>query len=145
MKTGRILLAAGGTGGHMFPAQALCEHLLAQGWEAALMTDERGLKHAGKIPADPKIKVQAASPSLRRPLSLPGSIIRLMRGVSQARHFIKGWSPDIVIGFGGYPAFPAIKAAQGQGVPTLLHEQNAGSGPGQQGVCQRGRSCPVRF
>ncbi len=121
----RILLAAGGTGGHMFPAQALSEQLKSQGWEIALMTDVRGLKHAGNIPADHKIHVQAASISPRKPIQAILGIFKLAKGVRTAKKFIKSWQPDIVVGFGGYPAFPAMKAAQSLGVPTILHEQNA--------------------
>jgi len=121
----KILLAAGGTGGHMFPAQALAEALKEQGWDIALMTDVRGLKHAGKIPADVKIEVQAASISPRHPVRAIGGILKLMKGVRAAKKFIKDWQPNIVVGFGGYPAFPAMKAAQSLGVPTILHEQNA--------------------
>ncbi|WP_418151976.1 glycosyltransferase [Litorimonas sp. RW-G-Af-16] len=66
----RLLLAAGGTGGHMFPAQALAETLKARGWDIAMMTDARGQKHTGKIPADPIIQVKAASISPADP-SLP--------------------------------------------------------------------------
>ncbi len=123
--TKRILLAAGGTGGHMFPAQALAENLKKQGWEIALMTDARGRKHAGNIPAGQIIEVEAASISPRRPIRALGGAIKLMRGVKTAKAFIKDWQPNIVVGFGGYPAFPAMKAAQGLGVPTILHEQNA--------------------
>jgi len=123
--SGRILLASGGTGGHMFPAQALGEHLTAEGWKIALMTDSRGLKHAGKIPAETKIQVQAASISPRRPFKAVGGIWKLLKGVATAKKFIKEWKPDIVVGFGGYPAFPAIRAAQSLGLPTILHEQNA--------------------
>jgi len=65
----RLLLAAGGTGGHMFPAQALAENLKAQGWDIAMITDARGRKHAGKIPANPIIEVKAASITPRRPLA----------------------------------------------------------------------------
>ena len=72
----RLLLAAGGTGGHMFPAQALAETLKAQGWDIAMMTDARGCKHAGKIPADPIIDVKAASITPRRPLA---AIIRTLK------------------------------------------------------------------
>jgi len=142
--TKRILLAAGGTGGHMFPAQALAEHLknLAnknetnknetsknEEWDIALMTDARGHKHAGNIPAGQIIEVEAASISpqimIRHPIRAISSMLKLMRGVKTAKAFIQDWQPNIVVGFGGYPAFPALKAAQSLGVPTILHEQNA--------------------
>ncbi len=127
--TNKILLAAGGTGGHMFPAQALAEDLQAQGWDIALMTDARGHKHASNIPAGQIIEVQAASISLkillRHPVRAMGGVLKLMRGVKAAKAFIKDWRPDIVVGFGGYPAFPAMKAAQNMGLATILHEQNA--------------------
>lgn len=121
----RILLAAGGTGGHMFPAQALAEQLKSKGWDIALMTDIRGMKHAGNIPTTTKIQVEAASLSLRKPVSALLGSLKLAKGVRDAKKFIKAWQPDIVVGFGGYPSFPAIKAAQSLGVPTILHEQNA--------------------
>lgn len=121
----RILLAAGGTGGHMFPAQALAEHFKARGADIAMITDARGRKHAGRIPADPIIEVSAASISPRIPHKVPGGIIKLARGISQAKTFIRDRKPDVVVGFGGYPAFPALRAAQRLGVPTVLHEQNA--------------------
>ena len=121
----KLLLAAGGTGGHMFPAQALAEILRAEGWDIALMTDARGRKHCGRIPADPVIEVQAASISPRKPLQAIKGMLKLWRGVRQAKAFIKDWKPDIVVGFGGYPAFPAMRAAQSAGLPTILHEQNA--------------------
>ena len=109
----------------MFPAQALAEYLKNDGWDIALMTDARGLKHAGNIPADPMIEVQAASITPRHPVRAIGGMWKLMQGVKTAKAFIKDWKPDVVAGFGGYPAFPALKAAQSLGVPTVLHEQNA--------------------
>lgn len=121
----RLLLAAGGTGGHMFPAQALAETLKAQGWDIAMMTDARGKKHAGRIPADPIIEVKAASITPRKPIAAIIGTLKLAKGVMQARAFIKDWTPDVVVGFGGYPAFPAMRAAQGMGIPTIIHEQNA--------------------
>jgi len=121
----RLLLAAGGTGGHMFPAQALAETLKTRGWDIAMMTDARGKKHAGRIPADPIIEVQAASLSPRKPIAAAHGILKLAKGVRQAKVFIKTWKPDVVVGFGGYPAFPAMQAAQRFGLPTILHEQNA--------------------
>ncbi len=121
----KLLMAAGGTGGHMFPAQALAEILRAQGWDIALMTDKRGKKHAGQIPANPVIEVEAASISPRHPIRAVKGALKLAKGVRQAKAFIKDWQPDIVVGFGGYPAFPAMKAAQILGLPTILHDQNA--------------------
>ena len=123
--THKVLLAAGGTGGHMFPAQSLTENLKAKGWEVALMTDARGQKHSGRIPADKIIEVQAASISPRKPIQAFLGILKLVKGVRQAKAFIREWAPDIVVGFGGYPAFPAMRAAQSMGLPTILHEQNA--------------------
>ncbi len=122
--SGRILLAAGGTGGHMFPAQSLAEILKSEGWEIALMTDARGLKHAGKIPADQRIEVSAATISPRRPIAALKGMIKLRKGVNTAKAFIRDWQPDIVVGFGGYPAFPAVSAALSLDVPVILHEQN---------------------
>jgi len=122
---GKILLAAGGTGGHMFPAQSLAEILKSEGWTVALMTDARGQKHSGGIPADPIIEVQAASISPRKPIQAIKGALKLAKGVRQAKAFIQDWKPDIVVGFGGYPAFPAMRAAQSMGLPTILHEQNA--------------------
>ncbi len=123
--SGRLLLAAGGTGGHMFPAQALAEHLKAQGWEIAMITDARGRAHAGNIPADPIREVDAATISPRKPIAAIKGIIKLANGVNQAKSFMRAWKPDVVAGFGGYPAFPAVRAAQSLGIPTVLHEQNA--------------------
>ncbi len=123
--SGRLLLAAGGTGGHMFPAQALAEHLKAQGWEIAMITDARGRAHAGSIPADPIREVDAATISPRKPIAAIKGIIKLANGVNQAKSFMRAWKPDVVVGFGGYPAFPAVRAAQSLKIPTVLHEQNA--------------------
>ena len=109
----------------MFPAQALAENLKSQGWDIAMMTDARGKKHAGRIPADPLIEVKAASISPRKPIAALFGALRLAQGVKAAKRFIKDWKPDIVVGFGGYPAFPAMRAAQSLGMPTIIHEQNA--------------------
>ena len=125
MANKRLLLAAGGTGGHMFPAQALAETLAARGWDIAMITDARGLTHAGNIPADPIREVSAATINPRKPLAAIKGMIKLANGVNEAKSFMRGWKPDVVAGFGGYPAFPAVKAAQALKIPTVLHEQNA--------------------
>ncbi len=121
----KLLLAAGGTGGHMFPAQALAEILKGRGWNIAMITDARGAKHTSRIPADQIIQVQAATISPRNPLKAIRGIFKLAKGTSQAKSFMSDWRPDVVAGFGGYPAFPAMRAAQGMNIPTLIHEQNA--------------------
>ena len=124
-KPKRLLLAAGGTGGHMFPAQALAEELTKEGWETALITDARGEKLAGKFPSETKLTIAAASITPRRPIAAIKGVLTILKGMKQSKAFIQDWQPDVVAGFGGYPAFPAVKAAQSLGVPTLLHEQNA--------------------
>ena len=121
----RALLSAGGTGGHMFPAQALSEVLAEKGWDCAMITDARGRKHAGRIQADPIIEVEAASISPRKPIQAMGGAIKLMRGVRQAKDLMRDWKPDVVVGFGGYPSFPALRAAESLGIPRVIHEQNA--------------------
>jgi len=125
MANRRLLLAAGGTGGHMFPAQALAETLSKKGWEVAMITDARGLVHAGNIPADPIREVSAATINPRKPIAAIKGMIKLANGMNEAKSFMRGWKPDVVAGFGGYPAFPAVKAAQALKIPTVLHEQNA--------------------
>jgi len=125
MANRRLLLAAGGTGGHIFPAQALAETLSKKGWEVAMITDARGLVHAGNIPADPIREVSAATINPRKPIAAIKGMIKLANGMNEAKSFMRGWKPDVVAGFGGYPAFPAVKAAQALKIPTVLHEQNA--------------------
>ena len=120
----KLLLAAGGTGGHMFPAQALAETLRADGWSVAMITDARGRRHTGRIPADPIFDVEAASISPRRPVAAVGGVLKLQRGTRTAKRVLRDWRPDVVAGFGGYPAFPALRAAQALRVPYVLHEQN---------------------
>ncbi len=123
MSARRIILAAGGTGGHMFPAQALAVELDKRDWRPALITDDRGLKLAEDFPADPIETVNAASVSPRNPLKAVVGAAQIAAGVAKARGVMARLKPDAVIGFGGYPAFPALAAA-GK-APIILHEQNA--------------------
>jgi UDP-N-acetylglucosamine--N-acetylmuramyl-(pentapeptide) pyrophosphoryl-undecaprenol N-acetylglucosamine transferase len=121
----RALLAAGGTGGHMFPAQSLSEELIRLGWDCAMITDTRGRKHAGRIKADPIIEVKAASISPRHPIKAARGAFQLLRGVQQSKTFMREWRPDVIVGFGGYPSFPALRAAESLNIPRVIHEQNA--------------------
>lgn len=120
-----VIIGAGGTGGHMFPAAAFAEEMRTRGWAVGLMSDVRGLRYADKFPADWKEEVKAASPSIRKFWTLPGAAFKIWRGVNRAAGLMKARRPALVAGFGGYPAFPALSAAKRLGVPILIHEQNA--------------------
>ena len=120
-----VIIAAGGTGGHMFPAAAFAEEMRSRGWQVGLISDARGLSYAGEFPADWKREVGAASPNMSKPWTLPGAVMKIWRGVSQATRLMKETRPPLVAGFGGYPAFPALSAARRRKVPILIHEQNA--------------------
>jgi len=122
---GIFVLAAGGTGGHLFPAQALAEELTRRGYAIHLMTDERVRDYGKSFPAAATHIVPSATPSLSKPWLLPGRAMRLYGGYRSARGILKSLKPRAVIGFGGYPSFPPIMAAARLGVPTLIHDQNA--------------------
>ena len=118
---GLIVLAAGGTGGHLFPAQALAESLSARGYDIHLMTDERVRDYGKNFPANQTHIVHSASPSLKKPMSL----FKLYGGYRKAKSILRKLKPVAVAGFGGYPSFPPLMAAASLGIPTLVHEQNA--------------------
>jgi UDP-N-acetylglucosamine--N-acetylmuramyl-(pentapeptide) pyrophosphoryl-undecaprenol N-acetylglucosamine transferase len=120
-----VVLAAGGTGGHLFPAQALAEELVRRGYLVHLMTDERVRDYGKAFPALETHIVPAATLSFRRPWALPVQVLRLYRGYRKARTVLKRLKPAAVVGFGGYPSFPPILAASRLRIPSLIHDQNA--------------------
>jgi UDP-N-acetylglucosamine--N-acetylmuramyl-(pentapeptide) pyrophosphoryl-undecaprenol N-acetylglucosamine transferase len=122
------VVAAGGTGGHLFPAAALAHALTARGFEVHLVTDERAVKYGGDFPAEAIHKVAAASPSGGSLFKRLRAVLTLVRGTIAARALVKQIDPCAVIGFGGYPAVPPVLAASQLGVPVLLHEGNAIAG-----------------
>jgi len=117
------VVAAGGTGGHMFPAEALAREMTARGWRVVLATDHRGEQYAQAFPAEERLALDAATGS--GPVALVRAGITIVRGVAQARSAFTRLGADVVVGFGGYPSAPALVAAILQGRPTLIHEQNA--------------------
>ena len=123
-----VVLAAGGTGGHLFPAEALSHALHAKGVRVVLMTDTRAAEFAGSFPAEAVHAVPAATPSGRSPLKMAGAALTLAKGVFSARSILKQLKPAIVVGFGGYPTVPPVLGASLAGVKTLIHEQNAVAG-----------------
>jgi UDP-N-acetylglucosamine--N-acetylmuramyl-(pentapeptide) pyrophosphoryl-undecaprenol N-acetylglucosamine transferase len=122
---GTILLAAGGTGGHLFPAEALAHELIARGWSVHLATDDRAERFAGNFPAAGIHTIASATFGSRNPFALAKSFLTIWRGVRQASKLIAEIRAQAVVGFGGYPTLPPLYAATRRRIPTLIHEQNA--------------------
>ncbi len=120
-----VIIGAGGTGGHMFPASAFATEMRARGWQVGLLSDVRGMRYAQQFPADWKETVSAASPNFRKPWKLPGALRSMNRGVMFAKKLMSLRKPALIAGFGGYPAYPALSAGRAMGVPIIIHEQNA--------------------
>jgi len=119
-----FVLAAGGTGGHMIPAHALADELKGRGHGVLLITDERGARFPGLFEHVP-VHVLPAGRLGGGPLGMIKALGSVIRGRAQAKRLYREHRPDAVIGFGGYPAFPALLAASALGIATILHEQNA--------------------
>jgi UDP-N-acetylglucosamine--N-acetylmuramyl-(pentapeptide) pyrophosphoryl-undecaprenol N-acetylglucosamine transferase len=120
-----LVIAAGGTGGHMFPAQALAEEMLARGWRVRLATDQRGARYADGFPEAVERRATASASfgqgSLAERLAAPFAI---GAGVLASWRDMRRDRPACVAGFGGYPALPAMAAARMLKIPCLIHEQN---------------------
>lgn len=122
--TKTIALAAGGTGGHIFPAEALAEELQRRGHEVLLITDSRAGDYKGTLGSLARHTVRSGTfgRGLLSKLTAAGDIAL---GIMQARGLLKRLKPDVVVGFGGYPSFPTLYAAGGAGFKTVIHEQNS--------------------
>lgn len=120
-----LLIAAGGTGGHMFPAQALAEEMLGRGWRVRLSTDARGAGYAGGFPEAVERQVVRAGTFARSGLAKLAAPFQIATGTVAALAAMRRDRPACVAGFGGYPALPAMAAARLLGRPRLVHEQNA--------------------
>lgn len=137
MAKGVILLAAGGTGGHLFPAEALAHELTGRGWAVHLATDERAERFAGQFPAAAIHLIQSATMGSKNPFAVLAAFWKIWRGVRQASAVIASVKPAIVVGFGGYPTLPPLYAATRRKVPTLIHEQNAVMGRANRALAGR--------
>lgn len=120
-----VVIAAGGTGGHIFPAQSLAEALAQRGRRVVLMTDDRGQNYAQSFPQAEIVTVPSATFAGRGLVGKGLALLRLARGAFVAWLALARIKPAVVVGFGGYPALPTMFAAVRRGVPTVIHEQNA--------------------
>jgi len=119
-----FVLAAGGTGGHLFPAEALARELVRQGGAVHLATDRRADAFAEKVPGVAVCQVRAGRFG-GGPLRIAYGVAEMAVGIVQARRWLRRLAPDVVIGFGGYVSVPTMLAAAQLGLPTIIHEQNA--------------------
>src|SRR5579864_3952140 len=107
-----ILLAAGGTGGHLFPAEALAVELMKRGFRVRLATDARALRYSGLFTRDTIDVVPSETVRGRNPISLARTGLTLAAGVVIAANLLRRLKPAAVVGFGGYPTLPPLIAAR---------------------------------
>ena len=124
MAAKHYVLAAGGTGGHMVPAAALASELARRGHRVALVSDERGVRFPDLFDGV-QTHVLPAGRLAGGPLGWARAAGKMWAGRAMARQLYATFKPSAVIGFGGYPALPALLAAYADGIPTIIHEQNA--------------------
>jgi len=120
-----ILLAAGGTGGHLFPAEALGVELMKRGFRVRLVTDSRALRYSGLFTRDTIDVVPSETVRSRNPLSLARTGVTLAAGMAVAIYLLRKLKPAAVVGFGGYPTLPPLVAARLLGIPGIVHDANA--------------------
>jgi len=123
--SGPIVLAAGGTGGHIFPAQALAAELMRQGRKVALITDRRGTGYEDRFPGVDIFRIRAATFTGKGLAGKLGGAVDILAGMMAARRILRQLKAVMVVGFGGYPSLPTMLAAAWSRLPTVVHEQNA--------------------
>ena len=140
-----VVLAAGGTGGHLFPAFALAEELQKRGAVIDLITDMRGDRYGTGFPARAVHQIHAATLKGRTPAAVAQTGMQLARGVREAFQLLGRIKPKAVVGFGGYPTFPPLIAARLRGIPSALHEQNAVMGRANRMLARRVTAIAASF
>jgi len=140
-----IFLAAGGTGGHLFPAEALAIELKARGASVELVTDIRAKAYAGNFPARAVHAVSSDTVRGRSAIALLRTATSLGVGFGESVRLLRDHRPIAVVGFGGYPSVPPIAAAQLLRIPTIIHEQNAVMGRGNRLLAKRATAIATGF
>jgi UDP-N-acetylglucosamine--N-acetylmuramyl-(pentapeptide) pyrophosphoryl-undecaprenol N-acetylglucosamine transferase len=139
-----VVLAAGGTGGHMFPAEALAGALIARNIRVALLTDQRGQAFSETLPSVEVHRIRA-SRLPRYALDRLRAVIEMGLGGLEARRLLRSLSPSVVVGFGGYPSIPTVFAASLARIPIVLHEQNALLGRANRRLASRAQAIATAF
>jgi UDP-N-acetylglucosamine--N-acetylmuramyl-(pentapeptide) pyrophosphoryl-undecaprenol N-acetylglucosamine transferase len=142
---GPVLVAAGGTGGHLFPAEALATALGKRGIAVHLATDRRASRFGGAFSEDNIHVVTSATLRGRNPIALTRTTALLGFGLVQAHTLIGRLKPAAVIGFGGYPTIPPVLAATQRGVPSLIHDANAVIGRANRLLAPRVTAIAITF
>jgi len=132
-----VVLAAGGTGGHLFPAFALAEELARRGLVVDLVTDRRAERFGENFPARAMHRIPSATLGGRSPLAMVRTGVALSRGIAAAYALLGRLKPAVVMGFGGYPTFPPLMAASLRGIPSAIHEANAVMGRANRMLAKR--------
>lgn len=140
-----VMLAAGGTGGHLFPAYALAEELARRGHPVELATDMRGDRYGTGFPARAIHQLPAATLKGSAAMDVARTAVTLAQGVAAAVSLLGKIQPHVVVGFGGYPSFAPILAARLRGIPTALHEQNAVLGRANRMLARRVTAIATSF
>jgi UDP-N-acetylglucosamine--N-acetylmuramyl-(pentapeptide) pyrophosphoryl-undecaprenol N-acetylglucosamine transferase len=120
-----VLIAAGGTGGHMIPAHALSEELLRRGHRVTLLTDARGLRFPGLFAQAERHVLDSATASGLNPIAWMKAAVSIWKGTRAGKRIAQAANADAVVGFGGYPSLPGILAGVNLRLPSVIHEQNA--------------------
>ncbi|MEJ1161561.1 undecaprenyldiphospho-muramoylpentapeptide beta-N-acetylglucosaminyltransferase [Prosthecomicrobium sp. N25] len=140
-----VLVAAGGTGGHLFPAESLAAELGRRGFTVDLATDERADRYGRAFPARAVHIIASETVRGRSPAALARTAAKLGLGFLQAWRLLGRIRPAAVVGFGGYPTVPPMLAAALRGVPTILHDQNAVMGRANRGLAKRATRIALSF
>ena len=140
-----VLLAAGGTGGHLFPAEALAAALKRRGIEVDLATDERAARYGHDFPARETHVIPSATIRGRDPISMARTVATLGLGAMKALRLMRRIRPAAVVGFGGYPTLPPVLAATLRRIPTVIHDANAVMGRANRMLSSRVNAIATSF